>query len=135
MMNSGVSGNSMSSSSAQGNNSSNNAQSPGLKTYFKTPEGRYKLHYEKTHPAGLLHYAHGKTVTQMVKDWIFELNFRRGLASMVNFNFSDLKDVQDWIELIFRRGLANMVNLNSSDLKDVQDWIELIFRRGLANIG
>ncbi|KAK9290504.1 hypothetical protein L1049_008674 [Liquidambar formosana] len=45
--------------------SSANAQSPGLKTYFKTPEGRYKLHYEKTHPTGLLHYAHGKTVTQV----------------------------------------------------------------------
>ncbi|MBA0660799.1 hypothetical protein Goklo_012765 [Gossypium klotzschianum] len=44
--------------------SSANAQSPGLKTYFKTPEGRYKLHYEKTHPSSLLHYAHGKTVTQ-----------------------------------------------------------------------
>ncbi|KAL6998234.1 hypothetical protein U1Q18_008360 [Sarracenia purpurea var. burkii] len=42
-----------------------NAQSPGLKTYFKTPEGRYKLQYEKTHPAGLLHYAHGKTATQV----------------------------------------------------------------------
>uniref|UniRef100_A0A2N9FD99 Uncharacterized protein n=1 Tax=Fagus sylvatica TaxID=28930 RepID=A0A2N9FD99_FAGSY len=45
--------------------SSATAQSPGLKTYFKTPEGRYKLHYEKTHPSGLLHYAHGKTVTQV----------------------------------------------------------------------
>ncbi|KAG4152287.1 hypothetical protein ERO13_D04G113600v2 [Gossypium hirsutum] len=45
--------------------SSANAQSPGLKTYFKTPEGRYKLHYEKTHPSSLLHYAHGKTVTQV----------------------------------------------------------------------
>ncbi|KAJ4704876.1 WD repeat-containing protein [Melia azedarach] len=44
--------------------SSANAQSPGLKTYFKTPEGRYKLYYEKTYPSGLLHYAHGKTVTQ-----------------------------------------------------------------------
>ncbi|KAF2312096.1 hypothetical protein GH714_028038 [Hevea brasiliensis] len=50
----------ISSSSAPGN-----AQSPGLKTYFKTPEGRYKLQYEKTHPSGLLHYAHGKTVTQV----------------------------------------------------------------------
>ncbi|KAJ8899825.1 hypothetical protein K2173_019528 [Erythroxylum novogranatense] len=40
-------------------------QSPGLKTYFKTPQGRYKLHYEKTHPSGLLHYPHGKTVTQV----------------------------------------------------------------------
>ncbi|KAL5546182.1 hypothetical protein UlMin_005869 [Ulmus minor] len=45
--------------------SSGNAQSPGLKTYFKTPEGRYKLHYEKTHPSGFLHYTHGKTVTQV----------------------------------------------------------------------
>ncbi|XP_039043033.1 WD repeat-containing protein 20-like [Hibiscus syriacus] len=45
--------------------SSANAQSSGLKTYFKTPEGRYKLQYEKTHPSSLLHYAHGKTVTQV----------------------------------------------------------------------
>lgn len=45
--------------------SSANTQSPGLKTYFKTPEGRYKLHYEKTHPTSVLHYAHGKTVTQV----------------------------------------------------------------------
>ncbi|KAH7863573.1 hypothetical protein Vadar_019303 [Vaccinium darrowii] len=36
-----------------------------LKTYFKTPEGRYKLHSEKTHPSGLLPYAHGKSVTQI----------------------------------------------------------------------
>ncbi|XP_058216038.1 catabolite repression protein creC-like [Rhododendron vialii] len=50
------------SSSAAANNA---AQSPGLKTYFKTPEGRYKLQYEKTHPAGLIHYAHGKTTTQV----------------------------------------------------------------------
>lgn len=42
-----------------------NPQSPGIKTYFKTPEGKYKLHYEKTHPSGLLHYTHGKTVTQV----------------------------------------------------------------------
>jgi len=45
--------------------SSLGAQSPGLKTYFKTPEGRYKLQYEKTHPAGLLHYSHGKSVSQV----------------------------------------------------------------------
>ncbi|KAL9154180.1 hypothetical protein ABFS82_10G098100 [Erythranthe guttata] len=61
MMNSGASNNMMSSASASGNN----AQPPGLKTYFKTIEGKYKLQYEKTHPAGLLHYAHGKTVTQV----------------------------------------------------------------------
>ncbi|KAL4190678.1 hypothetical protein AMTRI_Chr07g25930 [Amborella trichopoda] len=45
--------------------SASNAQSPGLKTYFKTPEGRYKLQHEKTHPSGLLHYSHGKAVTQV----------------------------------------------------------------------
>jgi hypothetical protein len=47
--------------------SSATAQSPALKTYFKTPEGRYKLHYEKTHPSGLLHFAHGKTATQVLE--------------------------------------------------------------------
>ena len=52
--------------SPSSSSATNNAQSPGLKTYFKTPEGRYKLHYEKTHPAGLLHYGHGKTVTQVL---------------------------------------------------------------------
>lgn len=51
--------------SPSSSSSAANAQSPGLKTYFKTPEGRYKLQYEKTHPTGLLHYAHGKTVTQV----------------------------------------------------------------------
>ncbi|KAL2481431.1 Transducin/WD40 repeat-like superfamily protein [Abeliophyllum distichum] len=62
MMNTTGSNNMMSSASASGNN----AQSPGLKTYFKTPEGKYKLQYEKTHPSGLLHYGHGKTVTQLI---------------------------------------------------------------------
>ncbi|GAB4856714.1 hypothetical protein Ancab_014629 [Ancistrocladus abbreviatus] len=37
----------------------------GLKTYFKTPEGRYKLQYEKTYPSGLLHFSLGKTVSQV----------------------------------------------------------------------
>ncbi|KAJ1685829.1 hypothetical protein LUZ63_017219 [Rhynchospora breviuscula] len=44
----------------------NSQQSPGLKTYFKTPEGRYKLLYEKTHPAAALHYSHGKSVSQLL---------------------------------------------------------------------
>ncbi|KAG6427414.1 hypothetical protein SASPL_111659 [Salvia splendens] len=62
MMNSGTSNNMVSSSGS-------NAPGPALKTYFKTPEGKYnKLHYEKTHPAALLHYAHGKTVTQFCID-------------------------------------------------------------------
>lgn len=64
MINTAGSNNMMSPSSSSV--SGNNAQSPGLKTYFKTPEGRYKLQYEKTHPVGLLHYGHGKTVTQVV---------------------------------------------------------------------
>ncbi|XP_071910520.1 uncharacterized protein [Coffea arabica] len=63
MINTAGSNNMMSPSASSA--SANNAQSPGLKTYFKTPEGRYKLQYEKTHPSGLLHYAHGKTVTQV----------------------------------------------------------------------
>nr|GMC79671.1 WD repeat-containing protein 20-like [Ipomoea batatas] len=61
MINTAGSNSLMASSSTSGNN----AQSPGLKTYFKTPEGRYKLQYEKTYPTGLLHYSHGKTVTQV----------------------------------------------------------------------
>nr|XP_019703572.1 WD repeat-containing protein 20-like [Elaeis guineensis] len=49
-----------------------NAQSPGLKTYFKTPEGRYKLQYEKTHPAAVLHYSHGKAVSQLTIAYLKE---------------------------------------------------------------
>ena len=38
----------------------------GLKTYFKTPEGRHKLQYEKTHSPAVVHYNHsGKTVSQV----------------------------------------------------------------------
>uniref|UniRef100_A0A7C9DZ31 Uncharacterized protein n=1 Tax=Opuntia streptacantha TaxID=393608 RepID=A0A7C9DZ31_OPUST len=43
----------------------NSQSATSLKSYFKTPEGRYKLQYEKTHPSGLLHYSHGKTVSQV----------------------------------------------------------------------
>ncbi|KAH9607656.1 hypothetical protein KSS87_005992 [Heliosperma pusillum] len=60
----------MSSSSSSSNattttSTANNQASSALKTYFKTPEGRYKLHFEKTHPSGLLHFSHGKTVSQV----------------------------------------------------------------------
>ncbi|KAK3022481.1 hypothetical protein RJ639_045810 [Escallonia herrerae] len=54
--------------SINGSASSTNAaggQSQGLKTYFKTPEGRYKLRYEKTHPSSLLPYALAKSITQI----------------------------------------------------------------------
>ena len=57
--------------SPSSSSSSANAQAPGLKTYFKTPEGRYKLHYEKTHSSALLHYAHGKTVSQVSSLFFF----------------------------------------------------------------
>ncbi|WOL02339.1 WD repeat-containing protein 20 isoform X1 [Canna indica] len=49
-----------------------NSQSPGLKNYFKTPEGRYKLQYEKTHPAAVLHYTHGKAVSQLTIAYLKE---------------------------------------------------------------
>ncbi|KAL5711431.1 hypothetical protein ACHQM5_021888 [Ranunculus cassubicifolius] len=58
-------GNGMISPPSSSSTNANNQQTQGLKTYFKTPEGRYKLQYEKTHPVGFLHYAQGKTVTQV----------------------------------------------------------------------
>ncbi|XP_074268867.1 putative catabolite repression protein creC [Silene latifolia] len=62
-----MSSSSSSSSNATTTTAANNQSlsSSALKTYFKTPEGRYKLHYEKTHPSGLLHFSHGKTVSQV----------------------------------------------------------------------
>ena len=54
------------SSSAGGSGAAGGA--PGLKTYFKTPEGRHKLQYEKTHSPSVLHYNHGaggKTVSEV----------------------------------------------------------------------
>nr|GLL16539.1 WD repeat-containing protein 20-like [Ipomoea trifida]GMC50949.1 WD repeat-containing protein 20-like [Ipomoea batatas] len=65
MINSAGSNSMMASSSST---SGNNAQSPGLKTHFKTPEGRYKLHYDKTYPTGYTQYgqtqSQAKTFTQ-----------------------------------------------------------------------
>ncbi|KAL2933181.1 putative catabolite repression protein creC [Bienertia sinuspersici] len=56
-----------SSSSTTTTSGATNTQSSAtsLKNYFKSPEGRYKLQYEKSHPSGLLHYSHGKTVSQV----------------------------------------------------------------------
>ncbi|PRQ33631.1 putative transcription factor WD40-like family [Rosa chinensis] len=46
--------------------SSSGAQTQSLiKAYFKTPEGRYKLHSEKTRPANLLPYSYAKTISQV----------------------------------------------------------------------
>ncbi|CAM6010423.1 unnamed protein product [Sphagnum balticum] len=42
-----------------------NSQIPGVRSHFKTPEGRYNLSHEKTHPTGLLHYNFGKVTTQV----------------------------------------------------------------------
>ncbi|PKU80389.1 WD repeat-containing protein 20-like [Dendrobium catenatum] len=58
--------------------SSMNPPSPALKTYFKSPEGRYKLQYEKTHPAGLLHYSHGKSVSQLIIAYLKEKSASQG---------------------------------------------------------
>ncbi|MFS7916199.1 hypothetical protein Hanom_Chr02g00174311 [Helianthus anomalus] len=40
------------------------AQSLGLKNFFKTPEGRYKLRHDKCHPSSLLPYE-AKSITQV----------------------------------------------------------------------
>lgn len=73
----------MTSASGTGTTSSSpstNPQSQGLKTYFKTPEGRYKLHYEKTHPPGLLPYSHGKSVSQITLAHLKERATQAGTA-------------------------------------------------------
>ncbi|KAL0336889.1 UNVERIFIED_CONTAM: DnaJ protein P58IPK, partial [Sesamum calycinum] len=85
-----ASNNTMSSASASGSN----AQPPGLKTYFKTPEGKYKLQYEKTHPPGLLHYAHGKTATQVQINVVGNPNFD-GKGTYLVFNVGDAIFISD----------------------------------------
>ncbi|KAI3848050.1 hypothetical protein MKX03_026835 [Papaver bracteatum] len=64
--------NGMISSTSTINNSQSATTAGGVKTYFKTPEGRFKLQYEKTHPTGLLHYSHGKAVTQVTVAYLKE---------------------------------------------------------------
>ncbi|XP_020692222.2 uncharacterized protein LOC110106612 isoform X2 [Dendrobium catenatum] len=49
-----------------------------LKSAFKSPEGRYKLQYEKTHPAGLLHYSHEKSVSQLIIAYLKEKSASQG---------------------------------------------------------
>ncbi|XP_071709744.1 probable catabolite repression protein creC [Rutidosis leptorrhynchoides] len=61
-------------------------QPTGLKTYFKTPEGRYKLKYEKSHPTGFLHYTHGKSVTQVTLACLKE----KSTASLPSSSLSSL---------------------------------------------
>lgn len=55
------------------------ATAAGLKTHFKTPEGRYKLQYEKAHSAAILHYNHGgKTVSQLTVAYLKERSTGQG---------------------------------------------------------
>ncbi|GLT62499.1 hypothetical protein SLA2020_351350 [Shorea laevis] len=56
------------------------AQAQALKTYFKTPEGRYKLQYEKTHSPGLLPYSHGKSVSLVTIAYLKEKPTQAGPA-------------------------------------------------------
>nr|POE75673.1 hypothetical protein CFP56_78221 [Quercus suber] len=72
---------SLSPSSASANGQSTQQQQQGLKTYFKTPEGRYKLHSEKTHPPGILPYSHGKSVSQITLAHLKEKPTQAGSAS------------------------------------------------------
>ncbi|KAK3139438.1 hypothetical protein QOZ80_5AG0383210 [Eleusine coracana subsp. coracana] len=56
------------------------AAGAGLKAYFKTPEGRYKLQYEKTHSA-VPHYGHGgRTVSQLTVAYLKEKPAGQGSA-------------------------------------------------------
>ncbi|KAL8204715.1 hypothetical protein R6Q57_010338 [Mikania cordata] len=50
---------------APSSSSNTAAQSLGLKSFFKTPEGRYKLYHDKSHPSSLLPYALAKSITQI----------------------------------------------------------------------
>ncbi|AQK58598.1 Transducin/WD40 repeat-like superfamily protein [Zea mays] len=59
--------------SVAGSGGGASAGAGGLKTYFKTPEGRHKLQYEKTHSPAVVHYNHnGKTVAQMTVAYLKE---------------------------------------------------------------
>ncbi|KAL8214310.1 hypothetical protein R6Q57_003759 [Mikania cordata] len=51
--------------SASSSSSNTASQSLGLKNFFKTPEGRYTLQHDKTHPSSLLPYALAKSITQI----------------------------------------------------------------------
>ncbi|GAB2272383.1 hypothetical protein Dimus_007209 [Dionaea muscipula] len=57
--------NSMTAQSSASSSSANPQSSAPLKAHFKTPEGRYKLQYEKTYPSGVLHLFHTKFVSQV----------------------------------------------------------------------
>ncbi|KAF7071411.1 hypothetical protein CFC21_076728 [Triticum aestivum] len=70
---------SSSSAAAAGGGGAAAATAAGLKTYFKTPEGRYKLQYEKAHSTAVLHYNHGgKTVSQLTVAYLKERSTGQG---------------------------------------------------------
>ncbi|GAQ78505.1 WD40 protein DMR-N9 [Klebsormidium nitens] len=37
----------------------------GVRTHFKTPEGRFKVGREKSHPSGVMHHSHNRTPTKI----------------------------------------------------------------------
>ncbi|MFS7968453.1 hypothetical protein Hanom_Chr09g00797591 [Helianthus anomalus] len=51
---------------AASSSSNTAAQSLGLKNFFKTPKGRYKLLHDKTYLSSLLPYALAKSITQVI---------------------------------------------------------------------
>ncbi|KAG6523491.1 hypothetical protein ZIOFF_013351 [Zingiber officinale] len=58
-----------------------NHQTPGLKTCFKTPEGRYKLQYEKTHPV--------KAVSQLIIAYLKEKPTNQAWCEVRHFSNSN----------------------------------------------
>ncbi|MFS7989337.1 hypothetical protein Hanom_Chr11g01045531 [Helianthus anomalus] len=67
MISNGATSTTTAAAAAAASSSSNTAaQSLGLKNFFKTPEGRYKLLHDKTHPSSLLPYALAKSITQVI---------------------------------------------------------------------
>ncbi|XP_021751594.1 uncharacterized protein LOC110717242 [Chenopodium quinoa] len=75
MMNNGIGMMSASSSTSGGVSSinNNNTQS-SLKNYFKTPEGRYKLQYEKSHPSSLISWKYRFPDAKDGHDLLIRLN-------------------------------------------------------------
>jgi len=84
--------------SAAGSGGGAGAGAGGLKTYFKTPEGRHKLQYEKTHSPAVVHYNHsGKTVSQVATAPSFGVRVARGVRCAVLWGYR-------WVALCWMDG-------------------------------
>ncbi|KAI0507205.1 hypothetical protein KFK09_013327 [Dendrobium nobile] len=69
-----------------------------LKSDFKSPEGRYKLQYEKTHTAGLLHYYHRKSVSQLIIAYLKEKSASQGPSAPSTLSSSSVvKSAAAWL--------------------------------------